>query len=494
MDKQIRTLSIFSTFLVVLLMVSTTTGQFFKADEMMSSEYNTRTIYQQFDKPRGQILVQGDNYELKAVAYSEPTADNFKFQRVYPDINYAPITGFFSIANLADRGIEAALNDELDGEIPELALTNFVDFVLQKPPQGANVVLTVNDALQRAAMQELASSGFQGAVTAIEPSTGKVLALASYPTVDYNQFAIHNSARASQAYTENAEADSHPMLNRALNGLYPPGSTFKLVTTAAALETGNYSPETIVEAPIRYQLPGTVTDLPNSNGGNCAAQNGKESVARALEMSCNTAFAMLGVELGNDKIYQMANKFGVNAKFTLAQGTSSFPMVTSESFYPQKTTSDRLALNSIGQGDVTLTPLQDCLFASAIANNGKLLTPRIVSHIENSEHAIIRSYDTKEYGQVISEGNAKLLQTMSYGNVVRGVASAAAVSGVKVAGKTGTAENDPTKDPHGWFTGFAPLESPQIAINVFLENGGKGTSAATIASRLLSVYLKGGQK
>jgi peptidoglycan glycosyltransferase len=498
MDKQIRLIAIICAGLLVALMVSTTYTQFFNADNLAASQYNTRAVYEEYGKARGQINVNSggsDSYQPTTIASSEPIEDYFKYQRKYVDSEiFSPITGFYSIANRSDRGIEQAMNDELNGDIPELTVTNFLDVVLGKENKGANINLTISESLQRFAMNELKNSGFKGAVVAIEPASGKILALASYPSIDYNDFTIHSTSKASKAYTDGANAPGDPMLNRATSQTYPPGSTFKIVTTAAVLETGKYTPETVIEAPLTYQLPGTSVNLPNYNGWSCNSDaSGHQTLKTALAWSCNVPFAILGNTLGGKTIGEQASKFGFGSGTIIAGKTSEQGFNVAPSSFPSSDSPDRIAIASIGQGDTKMTPFQDCLLSAVVANDGKMMDPYLVANVTSADGTVIKETSPKTGEAVISSASAKFLNEMMVNNVSNGVANLSAVKGIKVAGKTGTAENDPALPSHSWFTGFAPADAPKIALSVFLENGDtEHGGAAVIASSIISKYLNGG--
>ncbi|MDR2082591.1 MAG: penicillin-binding protein 2 [Candidatus Ancillula trichonymphae] len=488
MNKQIRVVWFVVLVLIISLMVSTTTIQFLNAKELLESPYNSaRNLYQMSSASRGAILVHERGADGRKVAYSENSNDSFGLQRVFLDSKiYSPITGFFSISHWVDRGVEAAMNYELTGEISQLATQKFTNFFMNKPNLAADVLLTVDSNLQKVSYETLESlGGKKGAVVAVEPKSGRILALASYPSYDANELAAHDTKVAGDAYQKAAEDAAHPMLNRAVSEIYPPGSTFKLITAAAALESGEYEPETIVDSPRTYRLPGTDVELPNSDGASCRS-DGKESLKRALEVSCNTAFAIIGNKLGSSTMSKYAKAFGIGDKFSIA--ADNFTAAVSK--FPDNASQDRLALASIGQGDVSLTPLQDCIISATVANRGVLLRPRIVDDVRYGSN-VLKTYSSTVYRQPIRTETAEKLAQMMYGNVANGVASGARIPGVKVAGKTGTAENDPKLPPHAWFTGFAPLEDPKIAVSVFIENGESGgTNAAVLAAKVMKAYLE----
>ncbi|MDR0950934.1 MAG: penicillin-binding protein 2, partial [Candidatus Ancillula sp.] len=438
MNKQVRIISVIAVVMIVALMFSTTQLQFTFSKELQANGHNTRQIYKTYNQPRGAIKIAG-----KKIAYSEKTSDAYGYQRYYVDSPiYSPITGFFSIANRADRGIEAAMNDELNGDSSVSVFTNIKDFILNKPKQGLDVNLTISEAAQKAAMSAL--DGKIGAAVAIEPSTGKILALASTPTIDANLFAVHDTGKASKAYSDAANTEggdeTSPLINRAISTVYPPGSTMKIVTSAAALETGDYTEKTLIDAPIKYRLPGTDHDITNVVT-NCWASNGKETMKLALTVSCNTAFAMLGQKLGNKKMEAQAKKFGFEERFILAGQNSGFPMIAANSGFPKNATDTRLPMDSIGQGDTAISVLQDALLSSAVANKGVLMSPYIVDSLSD-DGGVVSKNKSKTFGKVMSSDSADQIKDMME-SVVTTEISGARISGVKVAGKSGTAQNDP---------------------------------------------------
>lgn len=482
MNKQIRIIAFISLLMIVSLMVSTTILQFFSAKKLNGNAWNSRTIYKEYGKKRGSILVEGE-----PIVYSKKTDDRFNFQRVYKDSQiYSPVTGFYSIANRADRGIEAAMNDELTGDTAVAAWKNFTDFLMNKEKSGVNVNLTLSSVAQTEAMHQL--EGVNGAIVAVEPQTGRILALASSPSIDANSFAVHDTQKASQAYQDAAEDDGSgsPLINKATFEPYPPGSTFKILTSATALENG-YKSDTLINSPKDYTLPGTTTKLPNFHDGNCRS-SGKETLKEALVVSCNTAFAMLGNELGKKKMQIQAEKFGMGTSFVLAGKKAAMPFKTNSSTFPNNPTPDRLALDSIGQGDVAITPLQDALFSASIANDGVLMSPYLVDSLSD-ENGVIEKFMPQKFSDAISKSTASQLNDMMQATVNQSV-SLAKVSGVKVAGKSGTAQNDLDKPSHAWFSGFAPADDPKIAICVFVQNGGFGfEESAPKASKVIQAYL-----
>lgn len=490
MNRQIRIVAVISLIMIISLMVSSTIIQSFSAKKLSSNPWNTRSIYEEFGIKRGSITVnKGDTREV--IADSVKSADRYNYQRVYQDSPvFSPITGFYSIANKADRGIEAAMNDELNGTSSEAVFKNITDFLFSKEKEGINVNLTISDSAQRAAMEALGDK--IGAIVAIEPSTGRILALASTPSIDANLFADHDLDKAAKAY-ENAvntsEGDNNsPLINRATSQIYPPGSTFKIVTASAAVEDG-VDPDDLVSSPQKYTLPGTETQLPNYTEGSCWRFGPKTALKTVLAYSCNTPFAALGNKLGESKMRDMSKNLGMGTGFLLAGNSkSATPFKANPSSFPQSAKPDRLAMDSIGQGDIAITVLQDALFSCAVANDGKLMTPYLVDSLSD-QNGIISKNNPKKFSDAMSSKTAQKMNEMME-NAVNTIAPGAKISGVKVSGKSGTAENDPKKDTHAWFSSFAPSNDPKIAVAVFVQNGGFGYSVAgPMAKQVMQAYL-----
>nr|WP_194720211.1 penicillin-binding transpeptidase domain-containing protein [Cellulosimicrobium arenosum] len=471
------------------LMVSTTWIQFFRAETLDNDPRNVRTIYREYDNYRGPIVVAGD-----AVASSAPVDDPFGFQRSYTDGPlYAPVTGYFSVVNGTSE-IESAENDYLSGEASSLWLDRLTGLVTGEQPQGASVELTIDPAAQQAAWDALGDQ--RGAVVAIEPATGRVLALVSKPSYDPNTLASHDSGEASAAFQELSNADGDPMSNRAIRGkTYPPGSTFKLVTSAAALESGDYTPETVIPAPDTIPYPQSSQSMQNFGGISCSP-SGEMTLADALRISCNTAFADLGVTLGDDALRDQAEDFGFD------DDGLTIPMRVTASHFPTNDTEESdeggTLRAGIGQGAVRATPLQMAMVSAAIANDGVQMAPYTVETVRNPDLDVVRKTDPRRLRTSVSSSTAEDLTQMMLGVVQNGSGTSAQMPGVQVAGKTGTAENVPGEAPHAWFTSFAPADDPQVAVAVIVENGGSsgseatgGAVAAPIAKAVMEAVLNG---
>ena len=337
--------------------------------------------------------------------------------------------------------------------------------------QGAAVELTIDPAMQQAAWDALGDQ--RGAVVALDPTTGAILAMVSKPSYDPNVLASHDTAAVTEAWASLIDDPTDPVVNRAIAGTtYPPGSTFKLVTAAAALESG-LTTDSPLPAPDVYTLPGTSTTLQNFGGSSCSA-TGAMTMSDALRISCNTAFADLGVRLGADALRDQAEAFGFDTDL-------SVPMTVTRSRFPADGAIDeaQTALSAIGQYDVRVTPLQVAMISAAIANGGVEMTPYLVSTVRDQDLSVIDTATPAALGRPVSSTTAAALREMMLGVVENGSGTSAQISGVQVAGKTGTAQTTDGAAPHAWFTGFAPADDPQVAVAVVVENGGNAGDEAT---------------
>ncbi|MBE7700221.1 penicillin-binding protein 2 [Oerskovia sp. Sa1BUA8] len=468
MNVPLRRVATVVLVMFLALMVSTTYIQFVQADSLNNDPRNSRQVYREYGNFRGPIVVAGES-----VALSTPVDDPYGYQRSYTNgLLYGHVTGFFSIVN-GTSAIERSENDFLNGQASTLWIDRLQGLITGQKPQGASVELTIDPAAQQAAWDALGEQ--RGAVVAIEPATGKILAMVSKPSYDPNVLATHDTKAASEAYQSLINADGDPLVNRAIAGAtYPPGSTFKVVTAAAALESGRYTPETVIPAPDVYQYPNSTAVMRNFGSARCSP-DGEQTLADAMRISCNTAFADLGVTLGGDAMRDQAEAFGFDAPLDI-------PMGVTKSHFPDAETTDdagQLARASIGQGDVRVTPLQMAMVASAIANGGKQMTPYTVQTIRGADLEVVEQTEPSLLRTSVSPTVAQQLTTMMVGVVENGSAKAARINGVQVAGKTGTAQHQPDAAPHAWFTGFAPTTDPQVAVAVIVENGGDSGSEAT---------------
>jgi penicillin-binding protein A len=463
----------------LVLMGSATWVQFFQAKSLNNDPRNVRTLYRALGDARGPIVVGGT-----AVAASAPVDDAYGYLREYTDpVTYSSITGYFGI--MGTSGLEKYTDADLSGTSDQMMLSRLRDILTGRQPEGAAVETTINPAAQQAAVDALGNQ--VGAVVAIEPSTGRILALVSTPGFDPNQLASHDTAAASSAYAALQAADGNPLLNKAYRENYAPGSTFKLVVAAAALESGDYDQDSQIASPQVLDLPQTTATIGNFGGETCGSD--PTTMANALRISCNTAFAQLGMNLGWEAIDKQAEKFGFNG------GGLTIPMTVANSTFPQDLNDPQTAQSSIGQYSVRATPLQIAMVSAAIANGGTLMTPYLVDKVRSANLTTVVTASPEVFSHAISSSTADQLTSMMVSVVDSGTGKPAQISGVAVAGKTGTAE-DPGFPPHAWFTGFAPAEDPQVAVAVFVQHGGNlndeatgGQVAAPIARAVIEAVL-----
>lgn len=483
MNRHLRRLSVIVLAMFMSLFVSTTVVQFAQAQNLADDPRNARSQLDAYRVQRGPILVAGS-----AIAESVPTSGSYRYQRRYPEGPvYAAVTGYDPLFG-QPTGLEAALDGYLAGSSSNQFFDRLEQLVTGQTPRGASVNTTLDPTAQHAAYDAL--GGQRGAVIVLEPATGKILALVSKPSFDPNLLAVHDGDAIQAAFSALQNDPHSPLDNRAIAGnTNPPGSVFKLVVVAAALESGKYTPESEFPNPARYTLPGTTMQIKNTEGGSCGG-GATVSIATALRLSCNVPMAELGVELGAAAIRAQAEKFGFNTSFTI-------PLHSAESRYPRVLDDAQTALTAFGQYDVRATPLQIALVSAAIANGGRLMAPTLVDSINGSNLAPISQFSAREWGRPISAATAATLSQMMINGVNNGAASNAKIEGIAVAGKTGTAENG-SGDPYTlWFTGFAPADQPRYAITVLVENGGGlGQSgygnkvAAPIARKVLEAVLR----
>ena len=475
MDKQIRRLGYALVFLFLLLFVQVNYLQVFAADRIANNPANTtRLLIQASDIDRGNILARDGSTIL---AESVPTKGEFKYLRRYPEGPlYADITGAYPLVG-APTNLEASYNDLLSGRATELLPSTVVDQILGRPRKGATVVTTIDPNLQQVADQQLHNAGL-GAVVAMDPSTGEILAMASNPTYDPNELASHDIKSATAAYNRLTKDPKRPLLSNANDQLYPPGSTFKLVTASAALEDG-VDPNATV-----WNNPGSALPLPQTShtlsnfGGEVCPGGSKVSLADALTYSCNTIFGEVGLQLGPKKLADQAKAYGFD-------GHVPFNIGFSEGQYPDPNTLDPplTAFSAIGQGSVLANPLQMALVGSAIANGGVEMRPQLVSEVRDSRGTLVQSFHPEQYGKPISSQTAGELTSMMESVVNQGTAQGLGISGVNLAAKTGTAQTGkPGENPHAWFVAFGPNPNPQIVVAVLVLDGGSLGSDATGAS------------
>jgi peptidoglycan glycosyltransferase len=484
-NRELKRVSIVVLLMFLSLFASTSVIQAVSADSLKENPNNARTIYASFSAERGPILVDGN-----PVAQSVPSGDEYKFQRTYPGGPiYAPITGYLTLFG-APTGIEGAMNAELSGTANQQFLDQLNQIITGQSPKGAAVELTINAAAQQVAWDQLAGAGLTGAVIALDPKTGAILAMVSNPTFDPNALAGHDTAAVDALYQTLLEDPTDPLINRAIQGdLDPPGSTFKLVTTSAAFQDG-ISPDALFPNPPSLQLPQSSNLIFNSDGAACGG-GGEVTVTDALRLSCNIPMALLGQQVGWTKLFDQAEAFGFGESFEI-------PMPTEPSTFPRALDEPQTMLSAFGQGSVRASPLQMAMVSAAIANGGQVMVPNMVESVTSPDLRVLESFQPEVWGEAISPQTAATLTQIMVAAVSNGSGTNAIIDGVDVAGKTGTAENGDGEPFSLWFTGFAPADDPRVAVAVVVQDGGglgqSGTGnelAAPIARAVMEAVLFG---
>ncbi|HZM78462.1 MAG TPA: penicillin-binding transpeptidase domain-containing protein [Candidatus Limnocylindrales bacterium] len=494
MNAPLRRVGVVVMVLFGLLFANLNWVQAYKADEYRTSPYNRRVILDEYKRERGIIMLSGG----QKLAVSQATTDELKYLRTYPlKEKYAHLIGYKPV-NIGETGLEQSENEFLAGTSDKLFGDRFRDLFTGEQTAGGNVLLTIAPTAQDVAIKELAANkvGAQkGAVVALDPETGAVKAMVSMPSFDPNVITSHDTGAAQKAYKALLENPDKPLNNRATSEIYLPGSVMKIVVSAAALESG-IATDAVLDGGPSYQAPGTTHVIHNAAGVNCPESI---SLMQALIVSCNTAFAKLGVDLGAKKLTDTATRFGFYQK-GLTVGRLSGKGIeagqpVAEGLLGKLTTSSggddkpTIAQSSIGQQEVKISPLQGAMMAAAVANGGKQMRPYVVQQLLGADTTSLDVADPKPLQQSCDPRVAAQLQQMMMGVVQNGTGRQAKIEGYQVGGKTGTAETG-EDDSHGWFVGFALKDGrPVAAVAVFLENAGKGGSAE--AARIAGQVMRG---
>jgi len=490
MNRPIRVLAIGCLLLFFALMLRATYVQWWESETLSSvSKHpnNIRVLNDQFSRQRGAIIVG-----KKSVAVSRKSKDQYKFARFYPQgPEYAQITGFYS-RDWGLGGLESSRNSVLSGEDSSLFLNRVVDLMDNRPPKGGSVVTTINPAAQDAAYQGL--KGKIGAVVAIKPSTGAILAMVSSPTYNPNKLATHQFDKVGPYKNRLLAKKPSPLDNIGIETTVPPGSTFKIVTTAAALSSGKFTPNSLVPGASSMKLPLSTHILHNENGFACGA--GKVTLTVALEKSCNVAFGTVGQKLGVKRLADQASKFGFGQSYFDELNDPLTRQALSR--FPGTTDAPGTVLAAIGQGDVAATPLQMAMVAAGVANNGVVMKPYVVSHIESADLDVLDQASPEQLPNqpAISPSVASQLTDMMVKVVDVGTGTPAKIPGIEVAGKTGTAQSAASRPPYAWFVSFAPARDPQVAVAVLIQDAGVardaisgGGLAAPIAKAVMQAVI-----
>ncbi len=496
MNAPLRRAGVVIMVLFGLLFVNLNWVQAYKADDYRTSDYNSRVQLDEYKSERG--LIQTLNGKVVARSKATP-GDELKYLRTYPGgPAYSPLVGYKPV-NLSEKGIERAENDYLAGTSDQLFADRLRDMFTGKESSGGNVILSLSERAQETAYNQLRENrvGAQkGAVVALDPSTGAVQALVSMPTFNADPLVSHDTDAAQAEYNRLAADPDNPMLNRALAETYPPGSTFKVIDAAAALENG-ITPSTVLPGGASYLPPQSGSPIHNESGVNCPASI---TLQQALTVSCNTAFSRLCVEkLDANRIKSEAKQFGFEDDKLIVGQLDEAGMVaaTSHTGAMQRPDGQQdpavLAQSCIGQSSVRMTPMQGALIAAAVANDGIQMRPYLVQQLKGSDLTTVHyTVSPQKLRQPVSGDTARQLQTMMQSVVQNGTGKNAQISGYTVGGKTGTAQNGDNAPEHGWFIGFVLKDGKPIsAVSVLLEQTGNGGSAeaARIAGQVMRAII-----
>jgi peptidoglycan glycosyltransferase len=473
--------------MIVLLLANATFVQVIKADDYRADPRNARVLIEEYSRQRGQIVAEGAPLALS----KETDNSQLRFQRQYADgAVFAPVTGYYSTLYGAG-GVEKVEDSVLNGSDDLLFVRRLSDLVTGRDLRGGNVVLTINQRAQRTGYEQMTARGFRGAVVAIRPDTGEILAMVSTPSYDPSRLASAEPKAQQQAWNEFNSGD-RAIANRAVRETYPPGSTFKLVVTAAALASGDFDENSQLPAAPVIKLPGSNADLENFNGSRCGPGD-TVPLKDALARSCNTAFATLAMNIGEDRLRRQAELLGIG------QQDLQMPLQVAPSSIGPIEDQPSLAQSGIGQRDVRLTPLQNCMIAATIANGGERMTPYLVSKLTDPDLKDLERYGPQRAERAMDREIAEKIRDMMIQSEVR--TRGDKIPGVTVASKTGTAEHgaDPKANPpHGWYVAFAPADKPQVAVAVVVEGGGDrgleatgGSLAAPIGRAVMQAVLQG---
>lgn len=482
MTRQVQRLGIVLLVLFGALVVQLNLIQMVRANQYVDNQANRRTIIKEYQIERGPMVVAG-----REIVHSVETDDELRYLRVYEDpALYSHLTGWYSYI-LRRSALEQALNDDLTGVPQDLIAQNLAELVSGRGRAGATIALTINPRMQQTARLALGSK--VGAVVAIEADTGRVLASYANPTFDPNVLSSHDGDAINAAWEQLNADPARPLLDRVTREFYPPGSVFKLIVAAAAIERG-IDPSTAFENAASYTPPQTSAAIENFAPGPCGP-GATITLADALRVSCNTVFARLGVDLGAEALIQTAEAFGFNRALPYA-----LPVIASR--IPKDLDPPATAQSAIGQRDVRVTPLHMALITAAIENGGALVRPYIVDRVLDSRGRVIRGpnqgpwVDGRFGAQAITPNTASLLQEMMIQAVGSGTGSRAAITDVIVGGKTGTAQV-PGQTPTVWFTGFARSGDRRVAVAIVLPDAGEdatgGSVAAPIARAMFESFL-----
>ncbi|GAA2033977.1 penicillin-binding transpeptidase domain-containing protein [Polymorphospora rubra] len=494
MNAPLRRVGVVVMILFGLLFANLNWVQAYKADDYRTSDYNGRVQVAEYDRKRGNIEAGGS-----ALAGAEDTGGQLRFLRTYAEGElYAHVLGYKPV-NGAAVGIEKTENEFLAGTSDQLFADRLKDMFTGNQTAGGNVLLTLSQRAQETAFNELSNNrvgAARGAAVAIDPRTGAIQALVSMPSFDPNPLVSHDSSVAEAAYEKYRDDRNRPLNNRALAEVLPPGSTFKVIGAAVALENGITRDTRIPAGPV-YRAPTSGTDIRNAAPSICPED--EVTLIEALTESCNTGFAKLGVQFGAAKLKEKAVQFGfedegLNVGRLGEDGLPVAPSRTGDIQNPDGSDDQAaLAQSAIGQNNVRMSPLEGAMIAAAVANNGSQMRPYLVQQLIGPDRTT-NYYNAapRELRQPVSAQVAGDLQAMMVSVVENGSGRNARINGYTVGGKTGTAQAGENDDDHGWFIGYVMKDGQPIsAVAVVLENAGSGGSgeAARITAQIMRAVI-----
>jgi penicillin-binding protein A len=506
MERRIRRLGISIVVLFVLIFGQLAYVQVFAADDIRAHPANfSRQLIAEYNVQRGPIFTS-DGLLLAESLPNPDERSRYRYLRRYPEGElFGLITGYYSRI-YGSSAVERSMNPYLSGESPELAISTFTDLFLGRPKRGGQVFLTVDSNLQEVARGALGSN--EGAVVAMDPRNGHILAMYATPGFDPNLLATGSDREIRAAWRQLNDDPDRPLVAKSHQELFLPGSSFKIVTAAAALENG-HEPQEAWPNPHRLELPLTNAELQNFGDVHCNGGSAQITLAEAFEESCNVTFAEVGLELGPERMFEQARAFGLCGtlppeRTTCEEPTITFQLPFQNGRFPEPPYFEQndplLAFSAIGLDNDLVNPLQMALLAAAVANDGRLMTPSIVRQVRDSQGRVIREFGGEVWGRPMSASSARALTDMMISVVNEGTGTAAALPNVQVAGKTGTATNGEGRPPNAWFTAFAPAQAGpdqrQIAVSVIVLDGGNlgneatgGQVAAPIVREVIDAYL-----
>lgn len=460
MNTTIRRGAILSLLLIVALLVHFTVVQGFREEEYAQDSRNSRTFMELKQVNRGQINAGG---QVLAESYRDE-ATGF-YQRAYPNMPYSfgPVVGYVS-DQFGTSQLESTFNAELNGD-GKGSNSRFTRTGLEQDRVGNTVELSLDPNLQAFAYEQLSNNNYDGAIVALRPSSGQVLAMASTPSFDPNS--ISSPATAAEAWGQLNNDPKQPLLNHAAQDQLPPGSIFKIITTVAGLRSG-YTPDSPLTGDAQIILPGTNVPLTNFGGQACAG-GGQVTLTTAFVLSCNTAFVQMALNMGADPLRKAAADFGVGERYDLME----LGVPNAAGSLGDIPGAAELGQSAIGQRDVTMTALQAAVMAGVVANEGKRMRPYVVNRVVTSDLRTVKETKPKQLAEALTPEEADTLTNLMFASE----RATWGYDGNGFASKTGTAEHAEGADPHVWYVAFDPAKD--VAVGVVVKNGGHSGYWAT---------------